>query len=51
MKLSTNLRKLCHEKEGAKIEKDFGQGTFDEFKRIGQFDPDKSWTPVPEDDE
>jgi hypothetical protein len=51
MKISTNLRKLCHEKEWAKVEKDFGQGTLDGLKRIGQFDPDKSWTPVPEDDE
>jgi hypothetical protein len=30
---------------------DFGQKTLDEFKNMERFNPDKSWTPVPEQDE
>ena len=29
-------------------EKDFGPETLDEFQKMARFNPDKSWTPVPE---
>ena len=33
------------------LNQDFGQKTLDEFKNMERFNPDKSWTPVPEQDE
>jgi Protein of unknown function (DUF2950) len=32
-------------------QKDFGNKTLDEFKKIELFNPDKSWTPVSDEDE
>jgi hypothetical protein len=36
--------------DGVVYEKDFGPKTLDEFKNMERFNPDKSWTPVPEED-
>jgi hypothetical protein len=37
--------------DGVVYQKDFGPTTIDEFKKMELFNPDKSWTPVPEEDE
>jgi len=34
--------------DGVVYEKDLGSETLDEFQRMELFNPDKSWTPVPE---
>jgi hypothetical protein len=36
---------------GVVFQKDLGPGGLDEFKTMDRFNPDKSWTPVSEDDE
>jgi hypothetical protein len=35
--------------DGVVYQKDFGERTLDEFAQTERFNPDKSWTPVPED--
>ena len=35
--------------DGVVYQKDFGPQTLDEFQKMIRFNPDKSWTPVPED--
>lgn len=37
--------------DGVVHEKDFGPKTLDEFKNTERFNPDKSWTPFPEEDQ
>ncbi len=37
--------------EGIVYEKDFGTKTLDEFKNLERFNPDKSWTPLPDEDD
>lgn len=36
--------------DGVVYQKDFGTTTLDQFKKMELFNPDKSWTPVPEED-
>ena len=36
--------------DGVVYQKDFGPTTLDEFKKMELFNPDKSWTPVPDED-
>ena len=44
----TGLKTLIVSQDGVVYQKDFGPTTLDEFKKMERFNPDKSWTPVPE---
>ena len=44
----TGLRTFIVSHDGIVYEKDLGSKTLDEFKTMGEFNPDKSWTPVSE---
>lgn len=46
----TGVKTFIVSNDGVVYEKDFGPATFDEFKKMELFNPDKSWTPVPEED-
>ena len=45
----TGVQTFVVSHDGVVYQKDFGQGTLDEFKRMERFNPDRSWTPVPRD--
>jgi hypothetical protein len=45
----TGLKTFIVSQDGVVYQKDFGAATLDEFKKMERFNPDKSWTPVPED--
>jgi len=45
----TGVKSFIVSQDGVVYEKDFGSGTLAEFIRMERFNPDKSWTPVPED--
>ena len=47
----TGLRTFIVSHDGVVYERDFGPTTLDEFKSMERFNPDKSWTPVPADEE
>ena len=47
----TGLRTFIVSHDGVVYEKDFGLGTLDEFEKMELFNPDKSWNPVPEEDD
>ena len=47
----TGVRTFIVSNDGVVYDKDFGPKTLDEFKNMERFNPDKSWTPVPEEDE
>ncbi len=47
----TGVKTFIVSNDGVVYEKDFGPGTLDEFKKMERFNPDKTWTPVPEDQE
>ena len=47
----TGVRTFIVSHDGVVYNKDFGPTTLDEFKNMERFNPDKSWTPVPEEDE
>ena len=47
----TGVRTFIVSHDGVVFERDFGSKTLDEFQKMERFNPDKSWTPVPEDDE
>jgi len=47
----TGARTFIVSHDGVVYEKDFGPGTLDEFEKMELFNPDKSWTPVPDEDE
>jgi len=47
----TGVRTFIVSHDGVVYDKDFGQKTLNEFKNMERFNPDKSWTPVPEQDE
>jgi len=47
----TGVRTFMVSHDGVVYEKDFGPKTLDEFKNMERFNPDKSWTPVPAEDE
>jgi hypothetical protein len=47
----TGVKTFIVSHDGVVYEKDFGPNTLDEFTKMELFNPDKSWTPVPEEDE
>jgi len=47
----TGVRTFIVSHDGVVFEKDLGPTTLDEFKKMERFNPDKSWSPVPEKDE
>jgi hypothetical protein len=47
----TGLKTFIVSHDGVVYEKDFGPNSLDEFKKMELFNPDKSWTPVPEEDQ
>jgi len=47
----TGVKTFIVSNDGVVYEKDFGDKTLDEFKKMELFNPDKSWTPVEEDDD
>ena len=47
----TGVRTFIVSHDGVVYDKDFGPKTLDEFKKMERFNPDKSWTPVPGEDE
>jgi hypothetical protein len=47
----TGVKTFMVSDDGVVYEKDFGPETLQEFEKMERFNPDKSWTPVPEEDE
>jgi hypothetical protein len=47
----TGIRSFIVSQDGVVYEKDMGPNTLDEFQKMERFNPDKSWTPVSDDDE
>lgn len=47
----TGVRTFIVSHDGVVYENDFGSETLNVFKKMERFNPDKSWTPVPEEDE
>jgi hypothetical protein len=47
----TGVKTLIVSQDGVVYEKDSGPETLEEFQKMERFNPDKSWTPVPEEDE
>jgi len=47
----TGVKTFIVSHDGVVYEKDFGPKTLDEFNNMERFNPDKSWTPVPTEDE
>jgi hypothetical protein len=47
----TGVKTFIVSNDGVVYEKDFGPQTLDEFQKMERFNPDKSWTPVVEDDD
>jgi Protein of unknown function (DUF2950) len=46
----TGVKTFIVSNDGVVYEKDFGPATFDEFKKMELFNPDDSWTPIPDED-
>ena len=44
----TGIQSFIVSHDGVVYQKDLGPQTLDEFKKMERFNPDKSWTPVPE---
>jgi DUF2950 family protein len=47
----TGVRTFIVSQDGVVYDRDFGSATLGEFEKMQSFNPDKSWTPVPEEDE
>ena len=47
----TGVKTFIVSQDGIVYEKDFGPNSLDEFKKMELFNPDKSWTPVQEQDQ
>jgi len=47
----TGVQSFIVSQDGVVYQKDFGPSTFNEFTKMERFDPDNSWTPVPQEDE
>jgi hypothetical protein len=45
----TGVKTFIVSNDGVVYEKDFGTATYDAFKKMERFNPDKSWTPVHDD--
>ena len=46
----TGVKTFIVSNDGVVYEKDFGPASLDEFIKMERYNPDKSWTPVPEED-
>jgi hypothetical protein len=44
----TGLKSFIVSQDGVVYQRDFGDTTLDEFKKMDRFNPDESWTPVSE---
>ena len=44
----TGVKTFIVSHDGVVYEKDLGPQTLDEFQKMELFNPDKSWTPIPE---
>jgi hypothetical protein len=47
----TGVQTFMVSQDGVVYQKDFGPATLEEFRKMERFNPDKSWTPVPKEDE
>jgi len=47
----TGVKTFIVSHDGVVYQKDFGPATLEEFKKMERFNPDKSWTPVPQENE
>jgi hypothetical protein len=47
---ATGVRTFMVSQDGIVYEKDLGPNTLDQFNKMERFNPDRSWTPVPEED-
>ena len=47
----TGLETFIVSQDGVVYQKDFGPATLDEFKKMDRFNPDRSWAPVPDEEE
>ena len=47
----TGVNTFIVSQSGVVYQKDFGPATLEEFKKMERFNPDKTWTPVPDDQE
>lgn len=47
----TGVKTFIVSNDGVVYEKDFGPATLDEFKKMELFNPDKSWIPVPDEED
>jgi hypothetical protein len=47
----TGARTFIVSQDGVVYDKDLGSTTLDEFNKMERFNPDKSWTPVPDEDQ
>ena len=48
---ATGVRTFIVSQDGVVYDRDFGSATLAEFENMQRFNPDKFWTPVPEEDE
>lgn len=46
----TGIKAFIVSQDGVVYQKDLGPGTLKEFKKMERFNPDQSWTPVPDDE-
>src|SRR5215470_5514034 len=46
----TGVKTFIVSHDGIVYEKDFGPKSLEEFEKVGRFNPDKSWTPIPDED-
>jgi hypothetical protein len=47
----TGVQSFIVSQDGVVYQKDFGPSTFNEFTKMERFNPDNSWTPVPQEGE
>jgi hypothetical protein len=47
----TGVKTFIVSHDGVVYEKNFGAQTLDEFMKMESFNPDKSWAPVPDEDQ
>jgi hypothetical protein len=47
----TGIKSFIVSQDGVVYQKDFGPRTLDEFRNMNRFNPDTSWSPVPDQDE
>jgi hypothetical protein len=47
----TGVKSFMVSQDGVVYQKDFGPASLNEFIKMERFNPDKSWTPVTDDDE